>query len=405
MAGLPARRSWSATRETGAMDKVDGPYYFFPLIKRLRDNLPAWLPLVGVDLGDTNVVPVDYVADAMDHLAHLPGLDGEAFHLVNPEPQRVGRGDQRLRARPRARRSSRRRVDRSGAATLLPAGARARCGCSCPALRSAPAQALLDQTIGVGIPRRGARRTSRSSPRSTPATPRRRWPAPASRCPTSSPTPARCGATGRTTSTRDRSDDRALARRCTGKHVVITGASSGIGQVDRAQGRPGRRRSRSWSPAARTSSRRPAARSRTAAAPPTSTRATSPTSRRSTRSCEQLLADPPRIDFVVNNAGRSIRRSLQLSLRPLPRLRAHHAAQLLRRDPAGDGRCCRRCASGSAATSSTSPRSACRPTRRASRRTSPPRPRSTPGATSSPPRSSATASPSPASTCRWCGRR
>ena len=59
--------------ETGAMDKVDGPYYFFPLIKRLRDTLPAWLPLVGVDLGDTNVVPVDYVAKAMDHLAHLPG--------------------------------------------------------------------------------------------------------------------------------------------------------------------------------------------------------------------------------------------------------------------------------------------------------------------------------------------
>ncbi len=27
--------------ETGAMDKVDGPYYFFPLIKRVRDVLPA----------------------------------------------------------------------------------------------------------------------------------------------------------------------------------------------------------------------------------------------------------------------------------------------------------------------------------------------------------------------------
>ncbi len=72
---------------TGEMDKVDGPYYFFPTMKLLRDRLPAWLPLVGVDLGDTNVVPVDYVAKAMDHLAHLPDRDGEAFHLVNPEPQ------------------------------------------------------------------------------------------------------------------------------------------------------------------------------------------------------------------------------------------------------------------------------------------------------------------------------
>ncbi|MCW2867785.1 MAG: short-chain dehydrogenase, partial [Marmoricola sp.] len=73
--------------ETGAMDKIDGPYYFFGLLKLLRDTLPGWVPLVGVDLGDTNVVPVDYVARAMDHLAHKPGLDGQAFHLVNPEPQ------------------------------------------------------------------------------------------------------------------------------------------------------------------------------------------------------------------------------------------------------------------------------------------------------------------------------
>ena len=75
--------------ETGAMDKVDGPYYFFPILKLLRDFLPTWTPLVGVDLGDTNVVPVDYVASAMDHLMHLEGRDGEAFHLVNPEPQRT----------------------------------------------------------------------------------------------------------------------------------------------------------------------------------------------------------------------------------------------------------------------------------------------------------------------------
>jgi thioester reductase-like protein len=37
--------------QTGEMDKVDGPYYFFPLFKAMRDTLPAWLPLVGVDLG------------------------------------------------------------------------------------------------------------------------------------------------------------------------------------------------------------------------------------------------------------------------------------------------------------------------------------------------------------------
>ena len=107
--------------ETGAMDKVDGPYYFFPLLKRLRDTLPAWLPLVGVDLGDTNVVPVDYVAKAMDHLAHLPDRDGEAFHLVNPEPQPTVDAGQRLLRPPPRRRSSRSRSTAGSPAGCRPA--------------------------------------------------------------------------------------------------------------------------------------------------------------------------------------------------------------------------------------------------------------------------------------------
>ncbi len=73
--------------QTGEMDKIDGPYYFFKLIQRLG-GLPSWLPLVGPELGYTNIVPVDYVAAAMDNLAHAPRLDGRAFHLVSPRPQR-----------------------------------------------------------------------------------------------------------------------------------------------------------------------------------------------------------------------------------------------------------------------------------------------------------------------------
>ena len=38
-------------------------------------------------LGDTNAVPVDFVAGAMDVLMHKPELDGRAFHLVSPQPQ------------------------------------------------------------------------------------------------------------------------------------------------------------------------------------------------------------------------------------------------------------------------------------------------------------------------------
>jgi NAD(P)-dependent dehydrogenase (short-subunit alcohol dehydrogenase family) len=72
--------------QTGEMDKVDGPYYFFPALDRLA-QLPSWVPIVAPDLGDTNVVPVDFVADAMDVLMHREGLDGRAFHLVAPDPQ------------------------------------------------------------------------------------------------------------------------------------------------------------------------------------------------------------------------------------------------------------------------------------------------------------------------------
>jgi NAD(P)-dependent dehydrogenase (short-subunit alcohol dehydrogenase family) len=75
---------------TGEMDKIDGPYYFFTAIKMARHYLPGWFPLVGPELGYTNIVPVDFVADALDHIAHLPGLDGQAFHLAAPKSQRSG---------------------------------------------------------------------------------------------------------------------------------------------------------------------------------------------------------------------------------------------------------------------------------------------------------------------------
>jgi NAD(P)-dependent dehydrogenase (short-subunit alcohol dehydrogenase family) len=76
--------------QTGEMDKIDGPYYFFTAIKMARHYLPGWFPLVGPEFGYTNIVPVDFVAAAMDRIAHTPGLDGQAFHLCNPKAQRAG---------------------------------------------------------------------------------------------------------------------------------------------------------------------------------------------------------------------------------------------------------------------------------------------------------------------------
>jgi len=75
---------------TGEMDKIDGPYYFFKIIQKLRRILPPWLPTIGLEGGRINIVPVDFVVAAMDHIAHLEGLDGKCFHLTDPHPHRVG---------------------------------------------------------------------------------------------------------------------------------------------------------------------------------------------------------------------------------------------------------------------------------------------------------------------------
>jgi NAD(P)-dependent dehydrogenase (short-subunit alcohol dehydrogenase family) len=76
--------------KTGEMDKIDGPYYFFKLIQRMRQLLPPWMPTIGIEGGRINIVPVDFVVAAMDHLSHADGLDGRCFHLVDPDPMRVG---------------------------------------------------------------------------------------------------------------------------------------------------------------------------------------------------------------------------------------------------------------------------------------------------------------------------
>ncbi len=75
---------------TGEIEKIDGPYYFFKLIQKLRDIVPQWAPMIGLEGGRINVVPVDFVVAAVDHLAHLDGLDGRTFHLTDPSPLRVG---------------------------------------------------------------------------------------------------------------------------------------------------------------------------------------------------------------------------------------------------------------------------------------------------------------------------
>ena len=76
---------------TGEMDKVDGPYYFFKLIQRMRQILPPWMPAIGLEGGRINIVPVDFVVAALDQISHSRNvIKGKCFHLVDPTGYRVG---------------------------------------------------------------------------------------------------------------------------------------------------------------------------------------------------------------------------------------------------------------------------------------------------------------------------
>ncbi len=75
---------------TGEMDKIDGPYYFFKLIQRMRQLLPPWMPAVGLEGGRINIVPVDFVVNALDVISHKTDITKKCFHLVDPVGYRVG---------------------------------------------------------------------------------------------------------------------------------------------------------------------------------------------------------------------------------------------------------------------------------------------------------------------------
>ncbi|NND68827.1 MAG: SDR family oxidoreductase, partial [Halioglobus sp.] len=76
--------------DTGEIDKIDGAYYFFKSLQKIRKILPQWFPLIGIEGGKFNVVPVDYVVDAMDHIVHQDDLEGRCFHLTDPDHYSMG---------------------------------------------------------------------------------------------------------------------------------------------------------------------------------------------------------------------------------------------------------------------------------------------------------------------------
>lgn len=73
---------------TGATQKYDGPYYFIRWI--LRQKAVALLPVVGnIRRLRVNVVPRDYVIDALDYLSGRKTSKGKVYHLCDPRPLTV----------------------------------------------------------------------------------------------------------------------------------------------------------------------------------------------------------------------------------------------------------------------------------------------------------------------------
>jgi thioester reductase-like protein len=291
--------------QTGEMDKIDGPYYFFKAIERMRHLLPEWVPLVGLDLGYTNVVPVDWVAGALEHIAHEPDLDGRTFHLTDPRPQRVDDLLNELATAAHAPRFAvsidKRLVDPLPKWPLALAAA-------LPPWRQVRGLALRELGIPTEvirhmelIPRFDTRQAAEAlagSPLETP--------------------PQLGEYVGRLWDYWEREMDtdmgrgRSLKEALNGKHVMITGASSGIGRstalkVAAAGGVP--------LLVARNVDKLEEVRAEIVAGGGTAYVYAADISDMESveRLLERVLADHRNIDMLVNNAGRSIRRSIALS--------------------------------------------------------------------------------------------
>jgi NAD(P)-dependent dehydrogenase (short-subunit alcohol dehydrogenase family) len=300
--------------ETGEIDKIDGPYYFFPTLKALRDKIPNWVPLMGIDLGDTNMVPVDYVAKAMAYIAHQPGLDGQAFHLVNPEPQRTVDALNTFAAAAKAPQFATpidRRLTSSLPLGMLPKILRPS-HLLTSALRLPPTQLALRQTIGrLGIPPEVVEHSGFPTTYATRLTEKALAGSGIS-CPPLESYAENIWSFWEEQLDDSTSRDRAAISALKGKTVVITGASSGIGQVTafkvaQAGGIPilvarGKDKLDQTKAAIE-------AKGGQALVYPCDLSDLDAID----DLCLRLSTELESIDFIVNNAGRSIRRSLKLS--------------------------------------------------------------------------------------------
>jgi thioester reductase-like protein len=291
--------------KTGEMDKVDGPYYFFKAIQRTRRLIPEWMPLVGLDMGRTNVVPVDWVAGALDHIAHEPDLDGSAFHLTDPKGQRVDELYNEFAAAAHAPKVAV-SVDKRLTDTLptWPLSL----ALALPPLRQARGIALRE----LGIPKEVLEHMELKPEFDTREAERALKGSTLERPPVLHDYAARLWDYWERELDTGLVRGRTLKEELTGKHVLITGASSGIGwatalKVAAAGGVP--------LLVARNVEKLEEVRAEIVAGGGTAYVYAADLSDMDSvdRLVERVLADHRNVDMLVNNAGRSIRRSIALS--------------------------------------------------------------------------------------------
>jgi len=290
--------------QTGEMDKIDGPYYFFKAIQKARHALPEWFPLVGPELGYTNLVPVDYVGAAMDHIAHQPDLDGQAFHLTNPKPMRVGESLNAFAAAAHAPQLAL-RIDKR-LTDALPKG-------TLSMLMKLPQARELRRTVlaDLGIPEEVVAHMALKPQFDTRDT-ERALAGTGIEVPELHTYADKLWDYWERTLDPDLYKDRSFEHLINGRMVVITGASSGIGRatalkVATAGGIP--------LLVARGLEKLEALRDEIEAAGGTAYVYSADLSDADAIDdvVQRMLADHPAIDVLVNNAGRSIRRSIKLS--------------------------------------------------------------------------------------------
>ena len=263
------------------------------------------MPVVGLEGGKINIVPVDFVAAAMDHIAHQAASTDRRSISPTPRPKSAG---QVINTFARAAHAPEfaMRIDRQ-MTNVVPKQARKMIA------QLPPVKSITDQVLGdFGIPRETlsyidypSDYDSRDTQRALEGT--------------GIQVPSLDGYADRLWDYWERNldpdlfKDRSLRGAVEGKVVVITGASSGIGARARAAASARPAASCCWSRARRTSSRRRRPRSRRWAARAHVHPADLSDLEDCDRLVEEILREHGRVDILVNNAGRSIRRSIENS--------------------------------------------------------------------------------------------